>query len=398
MKITWKVLAAVAEQIKSELPGNHIQKINQISATDILLKFRKSTILISCNPAMPRIHLTTTAFENPDKAPNFCMLLRKHIGSAKLIDIVQPAGERILDFVLQSKNELGDIAPKHLIAEIMGRNSNVILADEHYKILGALRPGGDLTSPRPLITGIKYEFPPKNEKPFECDDVVSNDISAEIESACRGGHRPSSESAIDLFQFAEKKIKALNSKLSKLQTELATAQNRAQDKLFGELLTANIYRFPTTVGVDAHIDPPHGTMPTNMRRGDGPPSPAGDRDGRPYNAHAPHSSVGGTVSGAPHIEKGQPTTVGARLGAPDFVELENYYDNNNTIQIPIDSTLSIAKNAAAYYKTYEKKSRAEKHLTTQITKTIDEISYLESIQISLDLAQNKADYDAIRSE
>ena len=84
--------------------------------------------------------------------------------------------------------------------------------------------------------------------------------------------------------------------------------------------------------------------------------------------------------------------------ADGVVKLENYYDNNNLISIPIDKAKSIPQNAAAYYKKYEKKSRAEKHIKEQIAKAEEELAYLESVQISLSLAQTKSDFDEIRLE
>jgi len=193
---------------------------------------------------MPRVYLTDSSFENPQVPPSFCLLLRKHIGLGKLTSVIQPEGERILDFVFAARGELGDIANRHIIAEIMGRNSNIILCDEEYKILGMARLGGDLTSIRPLIVGMKYEAPPTKETKFECDYMESSDISADIEAfyaeRARKEHRE--QVSRGLLTSVEQKMKVAIRKRIKLEEELEEAKNREEDRLFGELLTANIYQ------------------------------------------------------------------------------------------------------------------------------------------------------------
>ena len=257
------------------------------------------------------------------------MLIRKHIGLGKLIDVIQPDNERILDIVFEARSELGDVAQKHLIAEIMGRNSNIILCDEDYVILGMAKPGGDITSIRPLLTGMKYEFPPKKAEVFECDYMETIDVSADIEwfFADRAKHEYQNQISRGLIASIEQKKKTAVNKLGKLGKELDATKDREEDRLFGELLTANIYR----------------------------------------------------------LQQG------------NSAEVDNYYTNEK-VKIPLDRLLTPSQNATRYYKQYEKKKRAEEFITKQIEKTQEEIDYLESVGLSLSLAETYADFEAIRQE
>jgi len=103
--------------------------------------------------------------KSPEKAPLFCMLLRKHLSGAKFIECIQPDFERIIKFVFLSKNEFGDPCTKYLIAELMGRHSNIILTDEDGKIIDSIKHVDfSVSSVRQVLPGLIYEYPPSQKK------------------------------------------------------------------------------------------------------------------------------------------------------------------------------------------------------------------------------------------
>ena len=136
-------LSHVAEELRSCLTGAKVDKIHQPAKDEVVLAMRGSSgpvrLLISANSSHPRAHITTVPQENPASPPMFCMLLRKHLTGGKLIEIIQPPMERVLDFSFQCTDELGEAATRHLIVEMMGRNSNLILCGQDGRIVDCVR-------------------------------------------------------------------------------------------------------------------------------------------------------------------------------------------------------------------------------------------------------------------
>ena len=161
--------AAIAAELRGKLLGGRIDKIHQPLADEIRFSVRaigaNYKVLASANSGHPRIHITENNRENPLKAPLFCMVLRKYIAGGKIVDICQPHFERILILKIESANEMGDLTIKHLILEIMGKHSNLILTDENLKILDAIkRISHDKSSVREVLPGKTYVFPPSQNK------------------------------------------------------------------------------------------------------------------------------------------------------------------------------------------------------------------------------------------
>ncbi len=162
--------AAIVAELKSTLLGGRIDKIHQPLADEIRMTVRglgggAKRLILSANSAHPRIHLTESTADNPMTAPLFCMVMRKHIAGGKLVDIVQPDFERIIILKIEAANEMGDLAVKNLILEIMGKHSNLILTDENGKILDAVkRVTHEKSSVREVLPGKEYASPPSQGK------------------------------------------------------------------------------------------------------------------------------------------------------------------------------------------------------------------------------------------
>ena len=137
-------LTAVVSEIRAAVMGGRIEKIYQPGRDELVLSVRGGSggscrLLLSANPAHPRAQLTSISRENPDKPPMFCMLLRKYLSGARFLDVIQPPMERIVRFVLEGTNELGDREERQLVLECMGRRANLILLDGDGRITDCLR-------------------------------------------------------------------------------------------------------------------------------------------------------------------------------------------------------------------------------------------------------------------
>ncbi len=153
----------------------HIDKIYQPSKEELVFLLRKKgfvkRLLINIKSGTSRVQFTENKFENPEKPPMFCMLMRKHLLSGKLIRISQPDLERVIIFTFSSMNEMGDITELDLICELLSGSANVILADKTGKIIDCLRHSDIESSARLLLPGATYSLPPGQEKlnPLICD-------------------------------------------------------------------------------------------------------------------------------------------------------------------------------------------------------------------------------------
>ena len=93
-------------------------------------------------------------------APNFCMLLRKHLNNGKILDITQPSLERIVSIKIEHMDELGDLKIKYLIIELMGKHSNIIFCDHNMTIIDSIkRVNQFMSSVREVLPGREYFIP-----------------------------------------------------------------------------------------------------------------------------------------------------------------------------------------------------------------------------------------------
>ena len=155
------VISNVINDIKKASEGGRVLKIQQPSSDVITITIKgykgQTKLYISCNASLPIVYIADTLPPAPMQAPAFCMLLRKHLGNGRLIRVEQPGFDRVFDFVFEHMDEMGDIGTKHLIVEIMGRQSNIILLD------------GDMN----IIDSMKRVMP-------DLSDAVSNDSDKEV--------------------------------------------------------------------------------------------------------------------------------------------------------------------------------------------------------------------------
>ncbi|WP_129724867.1 Rqc2 family fibronectin-binding protein [Xylanivirga thermophila] len=169
MALDGVMLSCIITELKAKLLGGKVEKVYQPERDEINIVIRcggkNYKLLMSASANNARIHITGTSKINPQVAPAFCMVLRKHILSGKIVDIVQPNFERIVEIHIQSINELGDMSIKKLIIEIMGKHSNIILVNEENKIIDCIRHvTSDMSRIREVLPGNEYVYPPARGK------------------------------------------------------------------------------------------------------------------------------------------------------------------------------------------------------------------------------------------
>lgn len=169
------MLACMVHEIRTVALGGRIEKVMQPERDEIILQLRSTEggkrLLINAG-AGPRMSFTDLARENPAQAPMFCMLLRKHLTGARLADIRQEGFERVVTLEFDTRDEMGFACTRRIVAEIMGKYSNLIFTDGDGKIISALKTIDFTTSAqRQVLPGMRYELPPPQDKdnPLEVD-------------------------------------------------------------------------------------------------------------------------------------------------------------------------------------------------------------------------------------
>ncbi len=181
----------MARELNNLLQGGRIGKIHQMDRDAVVIQVRANSenyrLLITCNAAAPRIHLTSKQYENPDTPPVFCMLMRKHLSGALIKGFTTNGFERILFMEVEATDELGDRSIKKLAVEIMGRHSNIILLNKSDKIIDAIKHvDSEVNRVRELLPARTYMLPPAQNKL----DPSSKETSACLmEAACQSGKK-----------------------------------------------------------------------------------------------------------------------------------------------------------------------------------------------------------------
>ena len=157
-------IAAMVSELNKNLSGGRINKIAQPESDELLITGKgangQKRLLLSASASLPLIYFTGKNRISPLTAPNFCMLLRKHIGSARITAIRQPGLERVVEFELEHLNELGDPCKKYLIVELMGKYSNIIFCSPDGTILDSIKHiSVQVSSVREVLPGRQYFLP-----------------------------------------------------------------------------------------------------------------------------------------------------------------------------------------------------------------------------------------------
>lgn len=434
------VTHCVTDELRSKLLNGKIDKVYQPEKDEIILSVRTRSgnykLLLSASASNPRIHLTEVQRENPMTPPMLCMLMRKHLAGAVIVDIKQNGSDRVVRIDAETRNELGDLCTRSVIIEIMGRHSNIILVDDSGRIMDSAKHiDFTVSAVRQVLPGMTYELPPAQDKtaadslkatelmealaaqpedtlmdkfllseimgmsPLLAREIVyrfsgnTKMMKCEVDCAafvvhtidflkniCGGIYEPSlviepsekkpvafscvrlsqyegaykieeydsiSEVIDSFFEIRSRRehmnrrsaalLKLIHNNIERCQKKIVmhkehirSAQDRDKYKMYGDLLTANLYRIKY-----------------------------GDKS----------------------------------------VRVQNYYsESGEKIEIPLKADISPSQNAQRFYKRYNKAKTTEKFASEQLEIAENEKYYLESVADALENADTPVELDEIRQE
>ena len=421
-------LTAVAEELRRAVVGGKIDKIYQPTRDEIVLFLRGQgenlKLLLSANPGHPRAHLTTLNRENPDKPPMFCMLLRKHLLGGRILELNQPPLERILDFKLETIDELGDRVERRLVLEAMGRSANLILLDGEGRILDCIRRiDGDLSKgQRQVLPGLFYRppAPPAKQNPFLLDEAelaaaLDNPMGKEPEKLLMDAFTGMSPLIARELVFRAGGEEGLVRELDKLQKTvnekdfapyLLMREGKAADFSFLPILqygpeTESIRQESFSALLDRFYERREAAERVKQRGQDLVKAVTNARDRTARKLANQEKELAATLdreglrqqgdiitSNLHRMEKGMSVLRAANFYDPEYQEID----------IKLDPLLTPQQNAAKYYKDYNKAKKAEEMLTIQIEKGEKELEYLNSVLENIHLAEGERDLGEIRQE
>ena len=422
-------LTAVAEELRPTLVGAKIDKIYQPTRDEVVLFLRGQgenvRLLLSANPGHPRAHLTTLPRENPDKPPMFCMLLRKHLLGGRILELNQPPLERILDFRLETIDELGDRVERRLVLEAMGRSANLLLLDGEGRIVDCTRRvDGDLAKgQRQLLPGLFYRQPPAVDKlnsftlePEELRLVLANPLGKAWDKLLLDSFTGLSPLVARELAFRagddSEKLAAELEKLGKSVEEnhftpyLLVREGKPVDFTFLPVLqygpeTESIPRESFSALLDDFFSDRESAERVRQRGQDLVKSVTSARDRTARKLGNQARELEATKNRERLRELGDILTSNLHLmekGMSTFRTMDFYNPEGGEVDIPLDPLLTPQQNAAKYYKEYNKAKTAEEMLTIQIEKGEKELEYLNSVLENIALAEGEKDLQEIRQE
>ncbi len=432
------MVAALANELNNRLKGARIDKIQQPEKEEIVLILRADRenvrLSISSGANNPRINLTSVTKENPASAPMFCMLLRKHLTGGRILAVEQYGFERLMEIVIECRDEMGFLCTRYLIVEIMGKYSNIIFCDENKKIISAIKPVDFTTSSkRQILPGMTYEYPPKQDKISPLDTSreefeglynsspkdklisrfitdsymgISHLVSGEIAyNAVGNSDALLSECCFDdlwqsfdslLYTVKEKRFMPCLLKADETPIEFSFISikqfggvyKKVECESFSQLIdeyyvkkerlnhikqiSADLLKFLTTN--ENRIIKKLAIHKEEIRKA---------------NESLKYKNLGDIITANIYMLKRGDTKV--RLF--DYAE-----DPPEEKEITLDSKLSPSQNAQRYYKRYNKAKKAIEVLTEQLKSDENELSYIRSVLDALSRAEGENDLEEIRRE
>ena len=432
------VIANLAHDIKSRLEGGKINKIAQPEKDELLFTIKNNRetyrLSISASASLPLIYFTDTNKPSPLTAPNFCMLLRKHIGTGRIVKVSQPGLERILEFEIEHLDELGDLQKKRLIVELMGKHSNIIFCKEDGTILDSIKHiSAQVSSVREVLPGRMYFIPHTVDK---ADPLIVTE--EEFQTLLRSAPMPVQKA---LYQ----KLTGISPLIGTELCHLASLEGEKPASELSENELTHLYRMFSLMMEDVK----EGRFFPNIIYENGAPAefasvPLTCFEGAGYESR-PSSSISSLLE-TYYAEKSVITRIrqksvdlrrivqtalernykkydlqlkqlkdtekrdryrvygellnayGYELSGGEKELLCLDYYSGKEVKIPLDPQLSAQENSQKYYARYNKLKRTCEALETLTAETKQEIDHLESISAALDIAVREEDLVQIKEE
>ena len=430
-------LQAVVQELKPLLTGQRIDKVQMPARDQAVLTLRAGRLLLNAGAGAPRLQMTALTRENPAEPPMFCMLLRKHLVGARVMDITQPPLERLVRLELDSADDFGRPGHRTLVLEAMGRRSNLILLDEEGRIIDCLRRvDAEMSAARQVLPGLFY-LPPASQGRLPVTEETEAGFQEKLSAAAPErqidaflldsyfGISPliarelaflaAGETDARLFGLGPEGERRLWKELEKLVADIR--ENRFTPvglkrngepldfsyrpiRQYGGAVEQEVYDNFSTLMDDFYAQRERRER-LRQRGADLTRAASTARDRLRRKLAAQEKEYAQTQ------ERDQLRLWGDLITANLYrmergqrvLETENYYDpEGGMAKVPLDPLLTPQQNAAKYYKRYNKAKTAEKYLREQMSIARRDLEYLESVLEELERAETDQDFSDIREE
>ena len=441
MALDGAYLSLLAREIRAKAGEARIDKISQPSRDTLVIALRwrggSGKLLLSAGAAGARAHFVTEAPENPKAAPMFCMLMRKHLGSGRLVGVEQMGMDRILHLKFETVNELGDTVVLTIAVEIMGRHSNLMLIGHDGRVIDAIKRVDQSTSSvRPILPGVTYTLPPAQHKlsplqhtPEELCAAVVGGRDAELSKAILEQVEGLSPVVCrELAAYALQGGGGTAGQLDSRQTErLTEAFAHLQKHLEDPCPTLVLDEGGRPVEFSFLPLGQYGNLRTRTYEGEQGCSALlcdffRERDRVERTRQRSGDLLRLLVNAIDRVarrldtqrqelaqsqERDKLRKFGDLLSANLYTlqkgdskaVVQDFYDpEGGMVEIPLDMRLTPTQNAQHYYSEYRKADTAEKKLRVLIEKGEEELAYLDSVYDALSRASAEAELTAIRTE
>lgn len=388
-------------ELNELLKNAKINKIYQTSANDILFEIYAPVkgnirLRVCANSSFPHISLTNLSDNNPFTPPAFCMLLRKHLLGGKIKAVSQSLHDRIVTIEIEQPDEIGDFRTRHLIIELTGRNSNIIIADENFIIIDCLKKIDESkSSVRHILPKLEYLLPPSDKlNPYTMR-------KSQFVNALNSSDLPADKNIVRIIDgasnaYAQYLLTGNNINESNLYERIVNSMNTPdeyyifeKDGIYKDLYFTDIYT--TDASIKKHkysclIDlctEYYDFLIENNKLNDkilylkSILSPLIKRASDKLNKLSKELSL--CTDKEKYNLYGQLLlTYGyaIKAGASTYDAVDIFSENSNTIKIPLDINLTAYENAEKYFKKYKKLKSAQEHISNQISIATDEINFL----------------------
>lgn len=429
---------ALVDEFNNQLLNGKINKISQPEREELLITINTQNgnkrLLVSANASLPFIYITDENKPAPATAPGFCMLLRKHIGAGRIIEIQQMGLERAIRFKIQHLNDMGDITFKYLYVEIMGKHSNIIFCNEENMIIDSIKHvPSSVSSVREVLPGRDYFIPAQEGKinPLEStEDYFKNQVLKKSNSIYKAlissfiGLSPTITNEI-CYRAGIDSDAACASLFDEHKDRLYKAFIELMDDVKNNKYNFNIYINPAN-NEPVEYAPIELKMYQDMSANNFETMSEilvqyYAKRNKYTNIRQKSSDLRKIISN--HIERASKKldlqskqlkdtekrdkykiygellhTYGYEAKPNDkSITVINYYDNKE-LTIPLDPDLSASDNAKKYFDKYAKLKRTAEALDTYIEQSKTELELLKSIETALNIAETETDLADIRRE
>ncbi|MCI8836103.1 MAG: fibronectin/fibrinogen-binding protein [Ruminococcus sp.] len=430
------VVANLVHELQTQLLNGRIAKIAQPETDELLLTIKASSgvkrLSLSASASLPLVYLTKTNKPGPMTAPNFCMLLRKHIANGRIIAITQPKLERIIRFTVEHLDELGDLRRKDLIMEIMGKHSNLIFCTEDGTIIDSIKHvSAQISSVREVLPGRPYFIPDTMEKqdpltvswevflqtlsqkPMPLAKAIYtgftgiSPVTAEEICFLSGvdSTLPPKELSEDVLLHLYRQFEIYLSGIREKTFSPAIYYAGKEPKEFSALPLTHFSNYTRTEfdSISQVLETYYALKNTLTRIRQKSTDlrhilqTALERNRKKYDLQL--RQLNDTKNRETYKIYGELLHTYGYQSEPGAKKLEalNYYTNEMTT-IPLDPTKTALENAQRYFDKYGKLKRTYEALSRFIQDTREDITYLESIQTALDIAMTEDDLAEIKEE